>query len=215
MGAGDGKNKAKPSGQKSTNTTLGSVANVAHSEPTVTLYGREAGTFKVGDFKSSIGRIVSPTAPSLHFTVIIDDGYTGIFGIDGQPTTERNFDLASDYLINKNLMKIKTQFYRQEPPTGIVIKINIDPPAGMSRQKFAQELVKRAYTFASYSSEYSFPVWLGGSTMDKGEYNSSSYVAGLLNSVMGYVPKISTPGYQTPGWENPIPYHFFKGEALR
>lgn len=206
MGAGDGKNKAKPSGQKSTNTTLGSVAVVAHSEPTVTLYGRIAG---------KIFGYINPIHPSLHFTVVIDDGYTGIFGIDGQPTLDVAFDLKSDYLINKNLMKIKTQFYRQEPPTGIVIKINIDPPAGMSRQKFAQELVKRAYAFASYSSEYSFPVWLGGSTMDKGEYNSSSYVAGLLNSVMGYVPKISTPGYQTPGWENPIPYHFYKGEALR
>lgn len=32
MGAGDGKTKAKPSGQKPTNTTLGSVAVVAHSE---------------------------------------------------------------------------------------------------------------------------------------------------------------------------------------
>lgn len=206
MGAGDGKTKAKPSGQKPTNTTLGSVAVVAHSEPTVTLYGRIAGKY--------FGYI-NLVHPSLHFTVIIDDGYSGIFGMDGQPTFDVALDLKSDYLINKNLMKIKTNFYRQEPPTGVVIKINIDPPAGMNRQKFAQELVKRAYTFASYSSEYSFPAWLGGSKMDKGEYNSSSYVAGLLNSVMGYVPKISTPGYQTPGWENPIPYHFFKGEALR
>jgi len=51
--------------------------------------------------------------------------------------------------------------------------------------------------------------------MRAGEYNSSSYVAGLLRSVMGYVPLISTPGYQVPGWESPMPGHYFKGEAIR
>jgi hypothetical protein len=46
--------------------------------------------------------------------------------------------------------------------------------------------------------------------MQQGEFNSSSFMAGLLYSVMGYVPKISTPGYQTPGWESPVPSSFFR-----
>jgi len=51
--------------------------------------------------------------------------------------------------------------------------------------------------------------------MRSGEYNSSSYLAGLLKSVMGYVPLISISRYQAPGWEAPMPGHFFKGEAIR
>jgi len=47
------------------------------------------------------------------------------------------------------------------------------------------------------------------------EYNSSSYLAALLRSVMGTVPVIRVAGYQVPGWENPMPLHFFKGEAIR
>ncbi|MGO4608146.1 hypothetical protein AB4142_17585 [Variovorax sp. 2RAF20] len=46
-------------------------------------------------------------------------------------------------------------------------------------------------------------------------HNSSSYVAGLLKSVTGYVPLVSVPGYQTPGWESPMPAHCYKGEAIR
>ena len=46
--------------------------------------------------------------------------------------------------------------------------------------------------------------------MLRGEYNSSSFIAGLLNSVYGYAPKISFPGYQMPGWDNPIPSHYFR-----
>ena len=42
------------------------------------------------------------------------------------------------------------------------------------------------------------------------EYNSSSFVAGLLLSVYEYVPEVNFPGYQTPGWENPIPAHYFR-----
>jgi hypothetical protein len=51
--------------------------------------------------------------------------------------------------------------------------------------------------------------------MVEGEFNSSSYVAGLLKSVMGYVPKLYIQEYQTPGWDSPIPSSYYKGEAIR
>ncbi|MNR58696.1 hypothetical protein D3C85_1797530 [compost metagenome] len=51
--------------------------------------------------------------------------------------------------------------------------------------------------------------------MNPGEYNSSSYLAALLRSVMGSVPDLGVSGYQAPGWESPMPLHFFKGEAIR
>ncbi|MBW8718591.1 MAG: hypothetical protein JF629_22890, partial [Variovorax paradoxus] len=86
---------------------------------------------------------------------------------------------------------------------------------GMSRQEFARQLVVNSQKFASYVSPYSAPKNILGSRMRPGEYNSSSYVAGLLKSVTGYVPLVSVPGYLTPGWESPMPAHYYKGEAIR
>ena len=85
----------------------------------------------------------------------------------------------------------------------------------MSADAFALALMARARCFASYTSLYSFPSGLRGSAMDPDEFNSSSYLAGLLRSVMGRVPVVQVPGYQAPGWESPMPLHFFKGEAIR
>ncbi|GHA76787.1 hypothetical protein GCM10009007_17220 [Formosimonas limnophila] len=203
--------KAKPSGQKPTNTILGSVEAVKHSEPNVTLYGRIAGAkrgsgiFK--DVKIEPGYI-NPNGPDLHFTIVIDDAYTGIIAIDGQPTDDRS-------LGNKNLKLIRTNFYRNTVPDEIKVKIPVEPPKGMSKQKFAQEIIKKAHSFSSYTLDYSLPKNVIGSVMRNGEYNSSSYISGLLKAVMGYVPQISTPGYNTPGWEMPIPSSYFKGEAIR
>lgn len=112
-------------------------------------------------------------------------------------------------------MLIKTKVYNNQFPEKTVIEIVIDPPSGMSRTLFAQELARKACAFASYVLDYSFPKQLRQPVMIPGEFNSSSYMAGLLNSVMGYVPVIKTPGYQTPGWDTPIPASYFKGEAIR
>jgi hypothetical protein len=60
------------------------------------------------------------------------------------------------------------------------------------------------------TAHYSFPVYLVGRGMLQGEYNSSSFIAGLLLSVCGKIPEIGFPGYQTPGWDNPIPVHYFR-----
>ncbi|TDR27809.1 hypothetical protein [Hydromonas duriensis] len=162
------------------------------------LYARKAGSFGVGETQvGSIGGMVSPSKPSLHFTLMIEDLYFGIWGTDGQPSSKVGGKLISN-------------FYTDYPKF-IVLRIDIKPPAGMTRDEFKKRLVANAYKFQSYSLDYSVPDNLGGSVMDPGEYNSSSYIAGLLNSVMGYVPKIVTPGYQIPGWETPVPSSFFRG----
>ena len=206
MGAGDGKTKAKPSGQKQTNTTLGSVAVVKHNPPQIELWGRIAATAVLGTVngkKITIepGRINNKT-PSLHFTIIISDDYYGIIGIDGQPTgAERGLEKA---------MFLRTNFYHDTFPGEIIIKIKLSPPKGMSEDAFAQKLVKTAKNFKDYSVKYSLPENVSGGKMLEGEYNSSSYISGLLKSVMGYIPQIQTPGYQTPGWENPVPSSYFR-----
>jgi len=115
----------------------------------------------------------------------------------------------------QNVLRIRTNIYADSLPGAVVVKIPLDPPSSMSPDDFAQELKKRAINFPSYVARYSFPEGLRGDKMKAGEYNSGSYLAALLQSVMGYVPQISVMGYQAPGWESPMPSHFFKGEAIR
>lgn len=205
----------RSSGVVKTNSVAASVARVQHSEPRVYLVGRIAAQFNdeviVGGKRilprlgvGSLGLLGMGRKADLHFTLIVSDSYSGIFGFDGQPT----FDAG-------NRGSIRTQYYRNVLPSGTFIQIDVAPPVGMSQSVFAQKLVVQAYNFASHTLDYSVPEKLVGSTMVAGEYNSSSFVAGLLNSVMGHVPKIETPGYQTPGWESPVPASYFKGEALR
>ena len=64
---------------------------------------------------------------------------------------------------------------------------------------------------------YSAPKRIGGAVMHTGEYNSSSYLIGLLNSVAGHSVNYATVirsalrGYQIPGLENPIAPEYFTG----
>ncbi|MFH0134218.1 hypothetical protein ACGLHS_28685 [Variovorax sp. VaC1] len=176
-----------------------SASQAQHSEPTVTLYGRIAADLP--------GYISWPDPPSLHFSIVIDDAYSSIIVLDGQPTgMEAGI---------RNMALIKTNRYDNALPGGAVVKIALQPPQGMSRQEFAHRLVINSQKFVSYVAPYALPQNIRGSRMRAGEYNSGSYVAGLLQSVMGHVPTISAPGFQAPGWESPMPGHFFKGEAIR
>lgn len=199
-------------GTATTNKRAGSIARAQHSEPTITLMGRVAAG-PVGN----IGRLGPGGKKDLHFTLVIDDAYAGIFGFDGQPTIgdTSQFSISSPRESASRMTKIKTLFYRNMLPADVIIRIPVEPPGGMSSQLFAQKLTQAAHNFSSFTLTYSAPKQVVGEVMVEGTYNSSSYVAGLLNSVMGYIPVLSTAGYQTPGWETPIPTSYFKGEALR
>jgi hypothetical protein len=203
-------NEPKYSGIVQTNSFDNSIARIQHSEPSITLMGRVAGG-KMG----YIGVIGPGRKPDLHFALIISDAYSGIFGFDGQPTSDINFSIKNPKRTLDNAKLIKTGFYRNTLPSDVVFQLEIDPPTGMSKSVFAQNLVQKAYNFSSYVLDYSIPKNLVGSTMVEGEFNSSSYVAGLLKSVMGYVPKLYIQEYQTPGWDSPIPSSYYKGEAIR
>lgn len=150
---------------------------------------------------------------SLHFTILLEDfrGYA-VYGFDGQP--DDIFQAPSKKLIVSN-------FYRNREPSGILFRHFLVPPyiVGYARpigddrsaeERFADELANAAHNFFSSTEHYSFPANIVGRRMLNGEYNSSSFIAGLLNYVMGYIPKVSAPGYQMPGWESPIPSHYFR-----
>lgn len=196
----------KAVGTVRTNTERASLARVAHAPPQVELHGRIAGDF--------LGKALRDQ-PALHFTVMVSDPYSGLFGMDGQPTFDTHFNLKKVGESLSNFGRIRVSFHHNELPVATVITVPIAPPAQMSAQVFAQSLVRKAYDFASYSLPYSLPKRIVRDVMVQGHYNSSSFAAGLLQCVMGYVPKIETPGYQTPGWDQPIPASYFKGEALR
>lgn len=187
-----------------------------YQDPKVTLVARIAGGF--------FGSMVSPSRPSLHLVLLIQDLYSGFLGIDGQP---------DDAFKMQGYISLKTGFYDNVLPTRLLpewhlppnplnkmlgggenivvrsLSIPIDPPARMSPKDFAEKLISNAKGFNRFVTPYSIPKKLGGAVMRPGEYNSSSYVSGLLQSVMGYVPRISIDGYQTPGWETPIPRQYF------
>jgi len=180
-------------------TAPNSVALAQHSEPTVTLYGRIAA--------GAAGYVSWPDPPDLHFSIVIDDAYSGITVLDGQPTL---WEAGV-----RNMALIRANRHENSTPSGVRVRVELHPPQGMSRTEFAHQIIVRSQKFASYVAPYPARKNIRGSRMRPGEYNSSSYVAGLLGSVMGQVPSVSTPGFQAPGWEDPMPSHFFKGEAIR
>lgn len=201
--------KPKKSGTAETNIELNSISKIQHSSPTVLLLGRIA-----AGVVGQLGLLGSGGKPDLHFTIIIKDNYSGILGFDGQPTLDVSFTPMKPGEIFKNAFLIQTKIYRNEIPSDTVIEIKIEAPNGMSNALFAQKLAENAYAFSSYTLDYSAPKKLIQPIMLDKEYNSSSYISGLLKSVMGYVPIIKTPGYQTPGWENPIPSSYYKNERF-
>lgn len=79
----------------------------------------------------------------------------------------------------------------------------VSPPAGMSDCAFIRALISAA---ASYSNNqpYMFPGIFGN--LPQGNYNSNSFVSGVLQSVGATPPAINTGGqFQLPGYQNPIP----------
>jgi hypothetical protein len=150
---------------------------------------------------------------ALHFTILIENfRQYAVYGFDGQP--DNVFQAPSRKLIISN-------FYKNTEPTNILFRSYLMPPyaagynapSGDDRtadERFADDLANAAHNFFSSTEYYSFPAYVLGRRMLPGEYNSSSFISGLLKYVMGYIPRVKSPGYQTPGWENPIPSHYFR-----
>lgn len=154
-----------------------------------------------------LGKVGSPY-DDLHFTLAMFDTEWGTVCIDAQPTI-----LEAGI---RNAKLIRSNFYYNELPTQIEIENTLEVPFGMEPEELARKLYQNAQNFASYTESYSFPPQFSGSNMKPGEYNSNSYLAGLLHSVLGVVPPLNTRAqngkqYQAPGYETPIPDSFFKG----
>ncbi|MCS6320312.1 MAG: RHS repeat-associated core domain-containing protein, partial [Nitrospira sp.] len=82
----------------------------------------------------------------------------------------------------------------------------IPTPPGLTDTQFINNLVKAASCFRGMP--YSAPDRSG--YMGAGEYNSNSYVAGLIIAVGGLPPPLNPSGqWQAPGYTNPVPLSSF------
>jgi hypothetical protein len=80
----------------------------------------------------------------------------------------------------------------------------VQPPAGMSDCEFIRALIEAAARYTALVP-YSFPSLPGGA-MGPNEFNSNSYVSGLLKAVGARPPALRTLGlFQLPGYQNPLP----------
>jgi RHS repeat-associated protein len=101
-------------------------------------------------------------------------------------------------------MLVGTPNYPGDAISHAQFKQVVQRPAGMSDCDFIRALISAA---ASYQNnlDYSVPTNLSGA-MSPGQFNSNSFVSGVLQSVGATPPSINTGGqFQLPGYQNPIP----------
>ncbi len=100
---------------------------------------------------------------------------------------------------------VTTYSYPKDSPNRADFIQLLDPPPGMSDCEFINALIDAARSYRN-DLPYSLPHNLAG-RMDAGEYNSNSFISGVLQAVGVHPPVIEAGGksYQFPGYQNPIP----------
>lgn len=100
------------------------------------------------------------------------------------------------------------QDYPGDAPANARFSQVVTPPGGMSDCDFIKRLIAVAKQYKN-NLPYSYP-YIGNSdsgAMHAGEYNSNSCASGFLLHAGRSPPWLNTGGnFQTPGYENPIPY---------
>jgi hypothetical protein len=148
------------------------------------------------------GRLGLLTDPdSIHLSVTIYDGYSGITSLDGQP---KPFGLGCIKCLNANEV--------DGGKSGVVWgPMRLGAPDGQSSSQFANSFVNNSRYYGNNSNftvTYSFPSIPSGS-MGQG-YNSNSWAGGLIRSVTGSSPSFRFSPYQAPGYSNPLPSWLFR-----
>ena len=80
----------------------------------------------------------------------------------------------------------------------------------MASDEFAQRIYQQDQKISSYTEHYFLPDAIVRPIIHEGGCNSNSYMAGLLNSVMGLVPILNLHSqdgkeYVAPRWTTPLP----------
>ena len=147
-----------------------------------------------------VGRLTSPN--SYHLAIQLNPGKDcdpgGVKTLGGQPSG--NF--ANGNLVSKPNYPgdSKDIAYTQAIPT----------PEGMSDCEFLKRLIKASGTYCNclkYSKpDVSMMPGVSDGNMPAGNYNSNSFVSGVIESAGGKPPVLQTGGaWQAPGYQNPVP----------
>jgi hypothetical protein len=140
---------------------------------------------------------VNPLTTAVHLEIRLVNGY-GETALEGQP--------ANGMLV--------TAFNQGAPERGAIGSVVFDTivpvPAGMSSAEFAGRIMNAAMAYQAIP--YSFPN-IATMRMAPGNYNSKSWVAGVLQAAganAAIVPyqarqQGSRFGFSTPGFNNPVP----------
>jgi hypothetical protein len=140
------------------------------------------------------------TPGCIHLAIVVQDQYSGVTLIDGQP----GFGVSLDSALLTLHSNVLSDFQKNT-----VFTVDITVPSGMSGRQFAAALLEGAQNFKAGVVGYSIPDLPSGE-MGRGQYNSNAYVSGLIKSVSGFVPTVSFGNLQAPGWANPIQAYRFK-----
>jgi Possible hemagglutinin (DUF637)/Hemagglutinin repeat/Pre-toxin domain with VENN motif len=155
-----------------------------------------------------LGRLTTPT--SLHLSIEVTDGYSGITVLDGQPRpggltdslgTQPQIGVYCVICLNSNISSTPKENIVWGP-------FDISPPIGMTTATFANSLIQIAGSYNNNTLQYTIPA-LPTSWMGPASYNSNSWAAGILQSTTGTTPLYNFAPFIAPGYQNPIPRMMF------
>jgi hypothetical protein len=92
--------------------------------------------------------------------------------------------------------------YPGDNPAHALFRQVVQTPPGMTDCEFIHAILDAEIHYISVP--YAFPSDRSG-TMAPGNYNSNSFVSGLIQAAGGTPPSISINGGQLPGYQNPVP----------
>jgi len=157
-----------------------------------------------------IGQVFTPPSYHLSLVLIPDDplpfqgqsGWGPKQGTGVGPYPSQTLGAHSDILL---MLRSTPNYSSDNLQSGQYSQI-IPTPPGMTDTQFINNLVKASSCFKGVP--YSFPDRTG--YMGAGEYNSNSYVTGLIVAAGGTPPSLTMNGqWQALGYSNPIPSSSF------
>ena len=145
-----------------------------------------------------VGRLTNPN--SFHLSIFID--------LEKACSCLKNNSFTIGGQLEKGRLVTKIN-YPGDAVSNASYRQKLPPPRGTSECEFATRLLNAAKRFTGL--DYSFPTiipipFVGDGAMSSTEYNSNSFVAGVIKAAGGIPPKINSDGkFQVPGYHNPIP----------
>jgi hypothetical protein len=141
--------------------------------------------------------------------ILIRDCDGAVTLLDGQPSF---FNPYVTHLGPSNEVLLETRVRNSKEDIQKLEQVmEIPPPLGQDDCSFIENLKRAAQAYRPV--KYTFPDLPSGN-MKRQQYNSNSWVAGMLSATGSTLPAISNGGkWQAPGFSNPVPVPGFERSA--